>query len=279
MSFLTSNTGADSILPAEFAALITDPVTAESVAFHPDVATTITTGSHEFHIPVLREDAGAEWVPEGGEITPDDPTLDEVTVTPAKVAGLTIVSRELAADSTPDAQNIVGASLARAIITQVDRAFLGALPAPAPRGLGSIDPQYLLAEGDNVHDALISAVSVAETNGSVVSAFLVNPSDANKLALFKDAANSNRPLLADARVIMGRPVIVNKHVPEGTIWAVDKTKIFSVLREGTTLAISDGPFFTSDRVAIRATLRIGFGFPQPLGLVRITQDPSDVTTP
>ncbi len=31
----------------------------------------------------------AAWVAEGAEITPSDPTLDEITVTPAKVAGLT----------------------------------------------------------------------------------------------------------------------------------------------------------------------------------------------
>jgi hypothetical protein len=42
-------------------------------------------------------------VAEGAEITPSDPKLPELTVTPAKVAGLTIISRELADDSSPAA--------------------------------------------------------------------------------------------------------------------------------------------------------------------------------
>lgn len=269
MTFLTSTSGNESILPVEFADLITGPVLAESIAFNAAVATTVHTASHQFNIPVLREDAGAEWVAEGSEIAPDDPQLDEVTVTPAKVAGLTIISRELAEDSSPDAQEIVGNSLARSIVNQVDKAFLGNLAAPAPKGLGAVAAEVLGTDALTL-DVFTTAVGIAESKGANVTAFIVHPNDATKLATLKDADGSNRRLLENPRIILDRPVIVNKYAVEGTIWAIPKADVFYVLREGTTLAKTDAAFFTSDRIAIRATSRISFGFPYPENLVKIT---------
>lgn len=269
MTFLTTTAGNESILPTEFADLITAPVLEQSIAFNPAVATTVQTAAHKFNIPVLREDAGAEWVEEGGEIAPDDPQLDEVSVIPSKVAGLTLISRELAEDSSPDAQNIVGQSLARSIINQVDKAFMGNLAAPAPKGLGAVTPDEIVSDA-LILDVFTRAVGIAESKGANLTAFIVHPNDATKLANLKDADGSNRRLLENPRMILDRPVIVNKHAVEGTIWAVPKADVYSVLREGTTLAKSDAPFFTSDRIAIRATSRIGFGFPYPENLVKIT---------
>ena len=282
MTFLTSSTGADSILPDEYAELITGPVMAQSIAFAEPVATVVPTDSHTFHIPVLREDVASEWVREGDEITPDDPTLDEVRVTPAKVAGLTVVSRELADDSTPAAQELVGASLARSIVGKIDQAFLGNLASPAPAGLESVastPANTLSLTGESFKDFGLDpfawAVSVAEADGSNVSAFLAHPDDALAMAQMVDAVDSRRPLLADARAVMDRPVLVNRHVTPGTIWAVDRSRIFTVLRQDTTIAVSDGPFFTSDSVAIRATMRVGFGFPHPGSALRIQLEAAD----
>ena len=112
-------------------------------------------------------------------------------------------------------------------------------------------------------------MSVAEADGSNVSAFLAHPDDALAMAQMVDAVDSRRPLLADPRAMMDRPVLVNRHVTPGTIWAVDRSRVFTVLRQNTTIAVSDGPFFTSDSVAIRATMRVGFGFPHPGSVLRI----------
>lgn len=268
MTFLTSTSGNEAILPDEFGQLITGPVLEQSIAFNQNVATTVQTGSHNFRIPVLIEDAAAEWVEEGGEITTDEPQLDEITVTPSKVAGLTPISRELANDSSPEAQNIVGNSLARSLINQIDKAFMGNLAAPAPAGLESVEATELHTEEFSV-DVFNEAVGIAEQHGANITAFIMNPKDATQLANLKDADGSNRPLLANPRVILDRPVIVNKYAPEGTAWAVDRQQIYSVLREGTTVAVSDGPFFTSDRIAVRATSRVGFGYPYQENLVKI----------
>lgn len=268
MTLLTSSPNAQGILPPEFSSLITRPVEEAALARDARLATAVSTSSHEFRIPVLVEDAAAAWVAEGAEISPSDPQLDEITVTPSKIAGLSIVSREVANDSSPSAQQFVGESLARAIILQLDRAFVGALPAPAAQGLGSITPTVLegdLANLDVVHEA--KAASAAE--GGTPSAVLANPADVLKLATLKDADGSNRALVEDVTVVAGLPVVSSRHVEAGKLWVVDSSQVITVLREDVELAVSADAYFSSDRIALRATLRAGFAFPRPEALVRV----------
>jgi len=80
----------------------------------------------------------ASWVAEGQEISPSDPTLQELVVTPPKVAGLTIISRELADDSNPAAAQVVGDGLTRDIPRRIDQAAFAGLRAPATAGLSTL---------------------------------------------------------------------------------------------------------------------------------------------
>src|SRR5699024_2418340 len=154
---LTSAESNHGILPAEYSQLITDPVTAAALAFDDRVARTVRTSGREFRVPILVEVAAAAWTADGEEISPTDPVLDEITVVHSNVARLTIIARELAADSSPAAAELVGASLARAITLQVDRGFLGDLAAPAAKGLDSL-PDVTVVEGaldslGSIHEA------------------------------------------------------------------------------------------------------------------------------
>src|SRR5512134_921363 len=124
------------VAPEQVGALVVQPVIAESVAAQ--VSTVVQTRAHSYRIPVVATDPTAAWVAEGDEITPSDADLDEVTVTPPKVAGLTIVSRELADDSSPEAAQAVGQGLARDIARKIDAAYFGTVAAPAPAGLPSL---------------------------------------------------------------------------------------------------------------------------------------------
>src|SRR4051794_34906343 len=135
MPMNTAN-GAVILTPAQVAELLVQPVSQESVAAQ--VATVVQTESSAYRIPLVTADPQASWVAEGAEIAPSDAVLSEVEVTPRKVAGLTIVTRELAEDSSPEAAATVGAGLARDIARRVDQAFFGNLASPAPAGLGSL---------------------------------------------------------------------------------------------------------------------------------------------
>ena len=48
------------------------------------------------------------------------------------------------------------------------------------------------------------------------------------------------------------------------MWCYDRTRVISVVREDVELAV-DEVFFTSHRVAVRAVMRVGFGFPHTTG--------------
>jgi len=58
-------------------------------------------------------------------------------------------------------------------------------------------------------------------------------------------------------------------IPDGTVWAIDRKKVFTVLRQDVELVTSPWPFFTSDCVAVRAIMRVGFGFPHAASIVEI----------
>ncbi|WP_434619274.1 phage major capsid protein [Arthrobacter sp. A5] len=269
MSFLEA--AASGILPPEYSALITGPVAALALPFDPALATVVTTGNATFNVPIVKKDAGAAWVVEGGEITPDDPTMDELTITPSKVAGLTIISRELADDSSTDAQKMVGDGLARSIVTQINTAWLGSAPAPAQKGLGSLGVNTTAVTGTLANlDVFAEAISAAEIAGFNLTAFVVHPSDALAIAKLKDTGSSNKALLDNPRQILGRPLFVSDKATAKTIWGLDAVQTLTVLREDVQLAVSNEAYFSSDRVAIRASLRVGFGFPQPKAAVKIT---------
>ena len=47
--------------------------------------------------------------------------------------------------------------------------------------------------------------------------------------------------------------------------------MWSVLRQDVTLDVDWSRYFESDRVAIRGTLRVGFGFAHPQSIVKVTE--------
>lgn len=273
MTFLTTATGASAILPDEYGQLIVKPVTDSSLATQTSLATVASTASHEFHIPSVEEDAAAEWVAEGQEITPSEPVVDEITTVPSKIAALVPISRELANDSSPDAQKLVGDSIARAIVNKLNVAWLGNVIAPAPKGLGSLTTMSTVSiplGGLTSLDYFNEAISEAEGVGAMLTGWVMSPDDALIMANLKAATGSNQPLLANPRNIAGLPVFVSRHIAAGTMWGIDAARVFTVVREDVELAVSEHSYFTSDRIAVRAIMRVGFSFPQPDALVKLT---------
>src|SRR5215204_3359574 len=96
---LTTTSGAGILTPEEVGALVIRPLIETSVAAQ--VSTVVQTASHDFRVPVVSADPTAAWTAEGAEIAVSDPTLLEVVATPKKLAGLTVVTNELAQDSSP----------------------------------------------------------------------------------------------------------------------------------------------------------------------------------
>lgn len=261
-------------LPEQIARLIVLPVTQRSVALQ--VATVIQTGGHGLRVPLVDTDPTAGWTAEGVEITPSDADLGEAVIGFSKVAGLTIITNELAADTSPAAATVVGDGLARDIARKLDAAFFGALALPAPSGLGALIGTTPIASAAFVDlDPFLEAQSAAEMNGATITAWVANPTDALTIAKIRTATGSNQTLLqvdpttATRRTIAGVPLYVSPAVTLGTVWGIPRDRVIIAMRNDTRLDVDRSVFFTSDRTAIRATMRVGFGFVQPNAVIEI----------
>lgn len=275
-------------LPEAIHDLIVQPVTTESVAL--DVANTINAEGHVnvYRVPIIASDPTAEWTAEGDEITASDAGLDEAASPFFKLAALTVITRELAEDSSPQAADIVGQGIARDLAKKLDSAFFGTHVTAAgppvvtnddqPAGLEDLtgfNPVNAGASWGNT-DPFAEATYAAEGVGATLGAFVANPADALLLAKVKKATGSNEPLLGNdptqptRRVLAGIPLRVSPAVSPGTIWGIPHTRTLVALREDVNLQIDHSAFFTSDRVAIRATLRVAFLFPHAAAVQKIT---------
>lgn len=265
------------ISPEQIESLVVQPVEAQSVALH--AATLIATSATKTRIPRVTTDPTAAWTAEGDEIGASDPKVDDVEIVPSKLAGLTVISNEAAADTSPAAASLVGDGLARDIAKKLDAAFFGS------KGSSSIQPAGLedLSDVTNVDpgeawtnlDAFAEAMSNAEGFGLNVDTFVANPADALILAKLKESEKSNRPLLgADPtsptkRTLQGVQLLVSSAVKEGTVWGLPKVRVIVVRRNDVDLQVDKSAYFTSDRTAIRATMRVGFGFTQAAAVQKI----------
>jgi HK97 family phage major capsid protein len=275
MSVSLSNISA--ITPDQIESLIVQPVTKASVAMQ--VATVINTGATDTRIPRVMSDPTAAWVAENAEIGASDPTVDDIVITPAKLAGLTVLSNESVADSNPAAASIVGDGLTRDIAKKIDIAFFGAKGGDAVRpagledlvGFNLVDPGTAWAD----LDPFAEAIADAEGLGLAVNAFVANPADALILAQLKESGTSNRPLLgadptsATRRLLQGVPLLVSSAVTVGTVWGLPTLRAVVVRRNDVDLQIDKSAYFTSDRTAIRAIMRVGFGFPHAAAIQKI----------
>lgn len=275
---LTTASGAAVLRPEEVDELLVRPTFDASVAAQ--VCRVVTTDAGEFRIPVVVEDPSAAWVAEGAEIPVDDAVLAEVTVTPSKVAGLSVITRELAEDSSPEAAAVVGEGLARDLARQIDRAYFGSLAAPAPSGLGALSGVSPVSAGASFTtlDPFAEAAAAVEQAGGDVFAWVTTPAVALALARIKTGTGAVTPLLAPGgdpaqparRLVEGRPLLVSPYVAAGTVWGVPAGRTVLVVRADSRIEIDGSVYFTSDRLALRATMRVGFGFPHPAAVVKIT---------
>lgn len=276
MTLKTTTSNVKGITPEGYGGLILNPVAEHALALNPAISTAVPTDSTRFHLPLLEANGAAAWVTEGEEITPDDATLDELVVIPAKVAALRPISSELANDSNPAAQQIVGEAVAQALIGQVDAAFFGNLASPAPAGLASENSVSTVTTALADLDGFAEAIAKAEEAGATVTAFVASATDALTIARLKVSSGSNQPLLGvdatngTSRSVLGLPLFVSPYVPAGTIWALDGSKQFTVVRNDVALDVDASVYFTSDRVAVRGTIRVGFGFAKPAAIVKLT---------
>jgi HK97 family phage major capsid protein len=256
------------------------PVARDSIAMRVAHVVNTPSGVNDYRVPIVSNDPTVGWVAEGQEITPSDATLNEVSSKFYKLAGLTIISRELANDSSPEAAALVGAGLARDLARKLDEGFFGgAGTAARPAGIGSVGPSAFVTDAWANTDPFVSMIYNAEALGAPLNAFVANPADAEAMAKVKKAVGSNEPLLGNdptqptRRLIAGVPLLASPAVAVGTVWGVPAGRTIVVMHEDVSLEVDRSVYFTSDRVAVKATLRVAFLFPHENAVQKLMKTP------
>lgn len=273
-----STTHASIIAPAQIGDLIIRPLVNTSIAGQS--LTELIIGTSSVNFPVVTADPAAGWVAEGAEISSSDSAVTQLTVTPKKLAGLSIISNELATDSSPAASQLVGDGLVRDMSRKLDTAFFAASTSNGPAGIAGVSGVGTVDAGaayTNVDAFTAAEYKAAEANG-VISAWVTSPTVAQALSNLKESTTSTRPLLQpdptnpSVRQILGRPLLVSPYCPttDNVVWAIDSRFAMLVIRSDATVEADGSVFFTSDRTALRATMRVGFGFTNPASIVKIT---------
>ncbi len=257
-------------LPSDFGAMLDIAVQAKAVAAAS--ATVFGTDKQKVGFPLWVSSPAVAFYDELDDINPADGETEEVTVIPSKTAGLTLLSNELVDDSNPAIADQVAAKLADQIAESLDAAYFANTTAKGPDGLlsAAYTPVSVGAELTNL-DAFISGRYAAEAHRAKLSAWLMHPTTAEALSKLKVESGSNLPLLEfveDGITVAGLPVITSTHVDENTVaWGVDKSQVRYVLRKGSEIKRFDS--VVNDGLWIRAISRVGFGFLNEPGVVRL----------
>lgn len=271
-------------LPDEVGQLVVTPVTQESVAIQ--ASTAIRANGHRYRIPIVNADPAAVWTAEGQEIVPSDPSLSELVIDQYKIAGLTVVSNEMLNDATPESSQLIGARIAADIARKVDAAFFGSHGSSTvqPAGLadlpttgaGSVTKISAGGTWGNL-DVFTGAIIGTQALGVQVGAFVTSAADALAIGTIKDSSVSSRSLLAPdptqpgRLVIGGVPVYVSPAVAAGVVWSLPAARSYVIINEDASIEVDRSVFFTSDRSAVRSVMRVGFGWPQPAAITKITK--------
>lgn len=283
---IMTNTRANSAAilgPDQVADLLNQPMVSEAICTRPDVSTVVhlAEGVSDFRVPTVVADPAVSWVAEGEEIPFSDAVFGEAIAKPKKLAGITPASSELLEDSRPDAAEAIGAGLARDLARKIDSAYFAATTATnAPPGIGVLAGVKAIAAGTLITstDVFATAASEAEMVGARITAFVANPADVLTLAKVRKASGSNEPLFGTdpaqptRRVVVGVPIIPSVAVAAGTTWGVDASRNYVAIKppiEGD-VTLDSSVFFTSDRYAIRARMRVAFAFAHPQAVMKIT---------
>lgn len=279
-TMLTTNAG-QAWLPEDIGNLVIKPVASASLPLAVLGYATAPIHTTAYRVPIINTDPVAAWVAEGSEISPSNMEVSETGDIFHKVAGLTIISREMAEDASPDISQQIGLGLGRDIARRIDEAFFGKRDTNtlAPRGLEDLTNTATVtapATWENT-DPFVQAIYQANTAGVTLTAFAAHPDDALALAQLKDQTDSQRPLLGPdptnptLPLIAGVPLYTSPAITPGTVWGLPASAISIAIREDVTLTRDDSVFFTSDRIALRATLRTAFLYPHEEAIQKITK--------
>lgn len=189
-----------------------------------------------------------------------------------KIAVLTPISNE-AAEYT-QTTSLIQAGMVKAITGKADRLLLQGDQGDI-KGL-ALTPDMI--DAGDINEAtgltpLLDAIGKVGDNGGSPTGIIMGYGTWANLLKLND--KNNRPLIATdvdnspTPAIYGIPIILNMQTPAGTILLNDSSQVLSAVSQAA-IASSDQAYFANDSIALRVTMRLGFGVLRPNRLARLT---------
>jgi HK97 family phage major capsid protein/HK97 family phage prohead protease len=220
-------------------------------------------------IPKQLTAATAYWFAnESGTATESDVTFGQITLVPKTVGGYVEISRQLLLQSTPNADGVVNADLARVIGLAVDSAAIaGPGTAGQPTGvrntagIGTANP----TAGTNVvySDAIRFQTTVASSNAMMPGfGYVTTPTVAGILMGKPRFTNSDTPIWGGNILegqLVGARAMASLQVGSGTVIGGDWSNV--IIGEWGVLEIEANPYanFQSGIVGVRALYTVDVG--------------------
>lgn len=123
---------------------------------------------------------------------------------------------------------------------------------------------------------LRKAITSLQANGSTPTAFVLNPTDMERLDLIREGSGTGQYLLggpgsSTEQTLWNTPRVASGSVAAGTALAADWTQAELVVREGATMAIdTSGDNFTKNLATMRVEGRFGLAVKRPAAFAKIT---------
>mgnify|MGYP000228477299 CR=1 FL=1 len=281
------------LVPPEYSRQLIELLSAQAVVRKAG-ATVVPMSTNVILFPKVAEGVTTYWLGENTAITPSDMSFAQVQLTVKKLAAMVPLSRELLADSSLSAEEIVRNDLARALALEEDIKFLrGDGTNNAPVGIRNITGVNIIELGTGngatpTFDDLAQAIYVLDSNNAPTEkrAFIMHPRTANTLRKAKDSqgrylwSDPARP--SDPPTIWGYPVLLTTQIPinltVGT--STDCSEIYfgawgeALIGQRMSLEIrvseEAGDAFAQDQVLVRAIMRVGFAVRYPEAFVVLT---------
>ncbi len=253
----------------------------------------LRTDRDTLHLPRVDSDPATTIVTEGSAIGPADPGYTDISATPVKFGTLTVISNELAMDSSPDITNLLEMQMLRSLALRYDLAgfeennanFKGlknvtGITLDSTLGTNGLKPVNL--------DTIASAIGSLTGNDATPTAIFMHPRSWSTFLQIKEVSGSTKSLLQDSaasgsagvtRVLFGLPVFLTSQLSitetKGTssdassIYVVDASQIYGVFRTDARVEVDRSRLFNTDQSEVRAIMRATLTVPNPKAVVRI----------
>lgn len=166
-------------------------------------------------IPKLKASATAGWVAENAALTPADPQLGKVQLTPKHAGALTEFSRNMLLQSSPDIEQLLRDDFAAVLARAVDRVAIQGGGSDEPDGILETSGVDLTTDmSPPTWDAVLELIAKVEEGDAEGMAFLTRPSIVKVLRSTLRAATTDSRMIMEARnELAGYPLASSTLVP------------------------------------------------------------------